>query len=233
MTLYVLTAATESTRGLPEFDITANRYGADPFYLGLGETWGGLTDKLKLVYKWLMEEPIAEPQLKPDDLLLFADGYDCLFVRNLSDIEHTFAGFGHEFVMSAETNCAPDADRAPRYPPSPTRHRFLNAGCWMATAHAARRLLEDLSVWRLPSCLNDQQVIADWWLDHQDRIRLDYSGELFHSCWEASADLDYGEQVTNRYTGARPYVVHGNGGSNLQPTRDWLLKMGIPLDRSG
>lgn len=98
----------------------------------------------------------------------------------------------------------------------PPSLKFLNSGFMIGPAKAmadmvswARKNYEKLSVW------GDQSVFASYWLEHQDRVTLDYTSELAISI----SDMDYkllsvdhkSGDVRNMALDKVQCMIHGNG----------------------
>jgi hypothetical protein len=78
---------------------------------------------------------------KPDDILLFSDGYDAILMADETEIMTKYEAFGTALVFSAEKNCWPYRALSSAYPESPTALRFLNCGGFMGTAAAVYDVL--------------------------------------------------------------------------------------------
>lgn len=219
--LHALTVATKEERGLQAFQATAIRHGVAVTVLGWGMEWRGLTMKLKLVQQWLRDVP-------GEDLIVFADGYDCVWADGLEGLKRRFRALGHPLVMSAERNCYPFADRAGDYPPCETPYRYLNCGCWMGRAGHMRHLLAEMRIEQMPDDFDDQALFTIFYLSNFDAIRLDTRQEMFQSLYQAEGDIvlettTEGERIArNQLTNTYPAIVHGNGHADMREVTDWL-----------
>jgi GT2 family glycosyltransferase/NifU-like protein involved in Fe-S cluster formation len=213
--LSVITVATGVERGLGAFLASCRRQGIEPIVLGMGEPWRGLGWRLKRLRRALDDLPAG-------GVVLAADAYDSILVHGATTILGTFARLGHPFVIAAETNCWPDADKAPAYPPVASRYRFVNGGGWIAKAGHARTLLDRLGVGRLGDDANDQRFLADAYLADPSIFRLDTRCEVFQTLWMAGDDLVcWRDGICNRATGTYPSVFHGNGKLDMREVLAW------------
>lgn len=66
----------------------------------------------------------------PDQIVLFSDGYDTVFVNDSTDIYNRYLGICREaqILISAEVNCYPDPSITQNYPELDTSYRFVNSG---------------------------------------------------------------------------------------------------------
>lgn len=217
MTLRVISCQSHPGPFHAQFLASAARFGVYPQVL-VPARWDGLTTKLQTVYGWLRAENLPD-----EDLVLFADAWDTFFVKPLYAFEAGWQTFGSDLVFSAETNCAPNADLAGRYPTAPTRYAYLNSGLYAGRPGALLEMLEEMRIYKMPPQANDQLLCSEFFLSHPGSIALDYPCKLFGSLYQAEEDYGYsGPIVVNKRTGERPFCLHGNGSSSVQGVLDWL-----------
>ncbi|MEM1182086.1 MAG: PqqD family peptide modification chaperone [Acidobacteriota bacterium] len=199
------------------FKASASRQGIEPTVLPCG---GFLEKPVKL-----LEFASALPD---DDLLLFSDGYDVLYVDPLGTILDRFRAFSAPLVMGGEDGCYHHLPEVEGYlagaaPGAP--YPFLNSGLGLGTVSAVREMLESVI-----GCLdevrerfqrashtrgffNDQTLIGDYASRYPDRVEVDSRAELFWTM--ASEKFDVGRHaevrpggLRNLNTGTRPSLVH-------------------------
>ena len=194
--------------------------------LGWGVAWGGLYQKLEATLQFCESQP-------PNDIVLFTDAFDVMFLKTSEEILEDYIAMETDILFGAECGCWPHVTRdggrecLERYPASPTPYRYLNSGTWMARARAIVRVLTALKNRSgegfAKSETNDQELVADMFLEGGWGINLDYNSKIFMSMHsthdpplavcEPMKDIrvDSGK-ITNTRTGTSPAVLHFNGG---------------------
>jgi hypothetical protein len=204
--LHVLTVASDMTQGAKQLLATCKKNGVEIEILGLGQPYQGnghklvhLKEKLKS-YSW-------------NDIVLFVDAYDILFMADTKTILEKFYNMKSSFVIAAEKNCFPFKELADQYPPSPTPFRFLNSGSFIGKVHVIQKILEDLE----PIIINssDQAQFTKHYLKHPELYTFDYQCELFlplSTVKESDVRLNYKKKTVDcLITNTKPCIVHGNG----------------------
>jgi GR25 family glycosyltransferase involved in LPS biosynthesis len=216
--LKIVTTATEDTDGLKRLRESASRYGIPLKVLGLEKSWTGgevarLEDpgggqKINLLKPYLQE-------LDDDDILVFVDGYDVVFTR---DIESALEAFNNNFpkdvVFSAEKACWPDSGLTNSYPKVDSEYRFLNSGTFIGKVSELKKITEE----EILDTDDDQLYYTKKLLSGRYSMQLDYSCSIFQTIEAAWDDIKY---IHNKYDGrgdlinevfdTRPIMVHGNG----------------------
>ncbi len=186
---------------------SAERHGW-PLITVTSHNYGGWGSKVLDVAAWARIH-------KQYDLILYTDGYDTFFVREFPGEQFFYDRFPAG-VYSAEKNCWPDPSIADRYPTAASEWKYLNAGQWLLKRGDFMHMADYNPI--RPSD-NDQPWHARLFLSGQYAMRLDDKCELFQSvAFLAPGDFDTGgAELVNLKTGSRPYIVHGNGGTDLSP----------------
>lgn len=157
--------------------------------------------------------------------MMFVDSYDVVFAAGWDEIMEKFMRHRVPIVMGAECYCWPNLELASRYPETPNRCRFLNAGFWMATDSFALWMLEECVKRRKPG-QDDQSLLVDIFLNtNPSWIRLDSACSLLFCCNMNSLDfLELKDgRPTCKDTGEKPCMFHGNGNSPLHKVIEMLL----------
>jgi hypothetical protein len=152
------------------------------------------------------------------DVFLFTDSYDVVFQAGWDEILAKFQKLNSPIVFGAESYCWPDINQAGRYPPTPARCPYLNAGMWIATREAAIPFTQELAAIAAKREKCDQGICADMFLGKQHPIVLDTACSLLFCCNMNSLDflhLEQGKRPQCKDTGEMPAMFHGNGGSDL------------------
>jgi hypothetical protein len=222
--LHVLTYASKSVAPLCRFLRSALHNDVSPTVLGLGSGNHKLGFKISSVLEYVQNEADS------NDIILFTDAYDVLFVGGEKEILKRFEELEQDdfVVFTGEKGCWPYLDGRPNgrhicnnvYPPATTPYRYLNSGAYIGRAHAVLRVLSD-SLKYSPSTkiedLNDQGSISDIYVYHNEeaKILLDTECKLFQSLHLSFDDLqvDHEGKFFNVLTNMHPIILHFNGGS--------------------
>lgn len=177
--------------------------------------------KLQQLHKYLSRDTSG--------VVLFVDGHDTIVNASQYDIMCGFEKFGHPFVMSAETFCAPYGDlHRPIYEAAnaqistsqrtgPLVYPYLNCGVFMGFGKELYELLDKLAVHRIPKRHNDQGLLSERYLRNPGGdILLDTNAELFQSLYNAVDHVEIVDgRIYNKVTKTTPLILHGNGGVNF------------------
>jgi hypothetical protein len=149
-----------------------------------------------------------------EEIVLFTDAFDTLILADEETIVKKFQSMNVPFIISAETNSHPFIHVSPYYPPSPTKFKYLNSGCYIGYAGYLKKLFEEISP--IPDETDDQGLLAVYYLYHPNEFKLDYSCDLFlclHAVENTEIAIDReNKNVRCLVTETLPCVVHGNGG---------------------
>ena len=180
-----------------------------------GPTPFALRDKIFCLYNYLKDN-------QSDEVILFADAYDSLFVQSSEIILNKFREAGEQIIFSTEKTCHPDKKLMPRFPSKNGLWRFLNSGGFIGWSKDLYQLLGDVIKYNehidAPTekmARNDQYIWTRFHLSNPDRIKLDYNCSIFQSIlWtNPTRELDFSKSgVVNRKTGHDPCMLHFNGG---------------------
>lgn len=206
-----ITVATNTEKALPFIKSCYNLH-AYPVIIGLDGYYP---------YNGIKIHYVREALKSIKGIVIYADAYDCLLVKSLDLMKRQFLDSGKRIIFAAERNCYPDNNLNKFYPQSKTPYRFLNSGCYIGYAEDLKRVFDKLS-WQNEH--SDQLTISRYLFEHPDEIELDHRCEFFHCLYISELDLSYGETIKNEITGSEPFIIHGNGLSNMEPTKNWLSK---------
>ena len=181
-----------------------------------GPTPFALRDKIFCLYNYLKDN-------QSDEVILFADAYDSLFVQNEQTILQKFREAGEQIIFSTEKLCHPDKTLMPKFSSNNGPWRFLNSGGFIGWSKDLYQLLDDVVKYNegidAPTkkmARNDQYIWTRYYLENPDRIKLDYDCRIFQSIlWtNPTRELEFSKtQMINRKTGHDPCVLHFNGGT--------------------
>ena len=211
----------------PQFLASARRHGIEPFFLT--GVYDGLMAKPRLLLEYLLKEGARFEHI------IVCDAFDILLLTGTDEIIYNYRGFGSPIVFNTERNYFPDAGRRDEFPKSPTPYRFLNSGFFVGDTAAVIHMLETMrDKWGFPAdrrkpdgsweTPNDQQTYSAFFLDNQDKVRLDYPGILGQTLHDSGprefAYVPDRRRVVSLMTGNEPCVIHGNGNG-----KEWLKRI--------
>ena len=201
------------------------RNGYDLIILGWGSTWHGLSQKLEAAHAYAAGLP-------PNDVMLFSDAYDVLYVDSPAGIVAQLDAMNATILFSAECGCWPhileDNGRVcfENYPSSSSPYRYLNSGAWVGRAFNVKNMLFEIIEKAGNNFMNanDQKLVANMFLNGRHNITLDYQTKVFQSMHmtltpplpvcDPKGDVIFDDKgkLTNKRTHGRPSIVHFNGG---------------------
>jgi len=130
-------------------------------------------------------------EIDDDELILFSDGTDAIFIASEIEILDKFSKFNADLVFSAETGCWPDKGMAKFYNHDDnTPYIYLNSGGFIGKVGLIKELLcknnenDDEN-----NSYSNQYVWANCYLKKKDRIKLDTFCEIFCTLY-----TDFGEE---------------------------------------
>jgi hypothetical protein len=91
----VVTVATHGERYFPLYIESAKRNNIKPIFLGKGETYNNHTFKDIKLRKYL-------ETVNDNEIILFTDAFDCIFLAPLSEIKNKFLSFNCKLVISID-----------------------------------------------------------------------------------------------------------------------------------
>ena len=208
----VITIATHSNHHLERLLSSAKEFGIEVELLGQGMKYETHNDKTRILLDYLGE-------LDKDEIILYTDGYDSVFLSDLTYIEDEFKQMDHPFVMGTEQNFNCDAPFFEKlsyylkYPKGKKPYRFLNAGGWIGRAGYVKDILK--LVESEGEC--DQDMLNRYLTENKGKIKLDYHHKIF-SCLAGRAGmenkdyiLDQSGKVKNVVTKSHPAILHAAG----------------------
>ncbi len=220
-----ITVATHSERYFPLLVESAREKGYELEVLGWGRRWEGFGMKLLLIREYL-------GSIGPEEIVIYADGFDSLFLGEASELEEKFLSFGTDLVLNAE-----DLRLYPFVPRYLGRRFFSSssdlvvvtdmfAGRGRAIVRAIDAMLTSADSRRFAR-LDDQRVFNRYFFSAKDAsIAIDREKKLFFSyidmalCgdpFERYSIKNDGKRITVRVNGKTelPCVVSGPAGADL------------------
>jgi hypothetical protein len=214
----VCTIATHETMGFADLKKSCEKFHIPLVFFGWGQEYRGASWRLKILYEQLLERE------RDYDYVLLVDGFDTVFATGLRDIMRTYASMKTRFLMSAETNCWPPVDPGPQdYPPAPTRYRYVNSGGYICKMDYLIHVMTELGVTSLPDYRSDQQFWAGVYVWGKTEMKLDYYCQVFQCLFDAQDDLTFERKIFNHTTGSTPFIIHGNGRTDMTRVKQFVL----------
>ena len=157
----------------------------------------------------------------PDhDVVIFTDGFDVFWTRDLDEIVGRFLGMKAEIVFAAERHLWPD--QTLRFPPALTPYRYLNSGCLVGRVGELKQVLAQ----PINDSADDQLYIQQRFLSGRYRIALDYEQYIFAT--NCSHAVVKNGQIFNELTRCFGCVYHGNGGTSAKNSFEKLYATLFP-----
>ena len=134
--------------GLEKHIRSASHYGIKINILGLKTPWEGgdmINDpgggqKINILKKELQK-------LDDDDLILFVDGYDVIFLTGTEEIEQKWNNLTIDplvkVIFGSEKAIWPDPSIADKFPESESEYRFLNSGNFIGKVKDLKKITEE------------------------------------------------------------------------------------------
>lgn len=208
----VVTIATDHNHHLERLLVSARYFGIDIILLGQGRKYQSHNDKTR----WLLE---YFEGLDDDEIVLYTDGYDSVFLSGLDYIEKEFLKMDHPFIMGTEQNFNCDASPLKKfdfylsYPKGKKPYRFLNAGGYIGRVGYVRDMLKRVE----KDGENDQDMLNQYYSKNHGTIKLDHDQKIF-SCIAGRSGmedsdylLDAQGKIKNTITGSNPAILHAAG----------------------
>jgi hypothetical protein len=195
-------------------------------FVALPKYWGSagfaLMTKVEILKSYL-----ETGEVDMDSVIMFTDAYDVLVTESGGAILEKFYATGADLVFSAEPNfwpTTPDGREAAKaqFDEYDSLWRYLNSGCWIGYAWAAKLMLTDVSNTVAtqnfdPSWgLNDQPIIQEYFLKYRHsnfpRLAFDTGPDLF-CCLISHTDefVISRSRVRARRSGKPVSLLHANG----------------------
>ena len=174
----------------------------------LNTTWKGGTmegpgggQKLNALREWVQSLP-------DHDVVVFTDGFDVFWARDLDEVVGRFLEMKAEVVFAAEKWLWPN--KLLRFPPCETPYRYLNSGCFIGRAGELKRILNR----EIHNSADDQLFLQHQYLTGLYDIVLDHEGYIFQTNSEAVSIVK--NTIFNSDTGCYGCIYHGNGGDDAK-----------------
>lgn len=139
-------------------------------------------------------------EVNSDELILFTDGYDAVFLTDENEIIDKYKRFNKDLVFSTETNCWPDKNLVPLYPETNSSpYKYLNSGGFIGKAGLVKEFLSDSSYRSDKFERSNQYLWTKIFLKNQSIISLDTSCAIFSSFSPEIGTAHLPKQNDNNY----------------------------------
>ena len=146
--------------------------------------------------------------LPDNDVVLFTDAFDVFYTRELNAIIGRYLGYKRDIVFSAELSLWPDPSL--RFPPSHTKHRYLNSGTFIGRVGEIKRMLR----WDIADSADDQLYLQKQYLTGNYNAVLDVEGYIFQT--HDPAVVFQEGMIYNPVSRCYSCIYHGNGGDQAK-----------------
>lgn len=126
-------------------------------------------------------------QLDDNEIVLFTDAIDAVFVSDEEEILNKFSKFNSHLVFSAEVNCWPDNSLEKGYPgyENSTYFKYLNSGAFIGRAGYLKKLYQKYPIFETGDnprfAWSNQYYWNIIFKKEWPNIQLDYGGEIFYN----------------------------------------------------
>lgn len=200
----IMAVATKENKQLQNLRESAKTSQVQMVVLGLGTKYQPWS-KPSLYLEYLESLP-------PGQLVVGLDAYDVLVSPNILTKAHQmYRKFGCQVVVGADTFSYPDSSVALLYPSLPASGpRFLNSGNFVGTAYYLVQLMRETVRY---DSHEDQRAFTRYYLEHPDRICIDYKAELFITLFGLDYEIHMLPPLAEFWvpsSNATPISLHGN-----------------------
>lgn len=212
MTVRFFTVASDDNHHLQRLLSSAEKVGIEVSVLGLGKPYLGNGAKITNLVEALQG-------LDPEDIFVYVDAYDVIFLGNEDEILAKYLKFyDGKLLYGAEANfgmySGDDLLYFLRYPLKSGRHRYLNAGTIMGRAGHALGIYEKIGL--TESQRSDQMDTIRYFVRNPEEISVDFRQEVFgvNGGRAGLEDEDYEireGRLYARYSDCFPAVFHVPG----------------------
>jgi hypothetical protein len=210
--MYYITIATKPHKVLDKIKSIVLKHGETIIVLGTQENrvigWEAKVNfgvKLREVAEFL-----KRPKLQDNDIILFTDAYDVAYCGTQKEILKRYKTFEKPIVFGCEKGCHPDANRSIEYPSLEYEFPYLNSGLFVGRV---KELRECMANYEYDDTHDDQRFWTTQFLNHPDKIELDYENYIFLNTVDMDVDSFTHDSKTNQayYKWRNPQFVHING----------------------
>ena len=163
-------------------------------------------------------------KLDPNDIVLFTDAWDVIYIKGEKDIIDNYKSFNKPIVFGAEVYCWPDDNKSSEYTDTKDKYfKYLNSGLYIGTAGELRNYLEN---YKGGEDVDDQRFWTDIYLNNRDKIALDTENKIFlNTAGTDKNDFDFENSIFKfKKTSSSPSVIHSN--SSDKTYLDLFIKTG-------
>lgn len=193
---------------------SAQRFKYPLTFAGNGEVYEGHGKKINKLKEF------CETQ-NPEQIILFLDAYDTVFIRPYKDFIKAinFFDLDNKVIFNSERNCWPDAELAPWYKEKYTKnsYKFLNSGVVLGKVKNILKIIPET----VPNIFDDQRYYTYYQVyeDTNNLIDLDFDCSLFNTLAFSVKSIGFdGEFIYNTETKNSPFLLHANFNAYVEET---------------
>ena len=226
---HFVTISTTKNQHLRRLEASAAHYNIPLTLLGLGDSYEHHGKKIHILKAFIKDLP-------KEDILIYVDAFDVIFLDTKKAIETTFLNLNQDIVFGAEHHVLSSSfshflKNLFIYPKSPTSYRYVNAGTFAGYIGA---LLDLFNTAISTSCRDDQIAFSNFFIKNPKALYPDYEQKLF-TCNGGRGGLEEKDyQLKNKKlvatkTNQYPKILHIPGKVFI-PLDNITQKLGIPYE---
>lgn len=223
----VVTFATKSDGFFPYFVESANRYNIDVDILGWGQKWEGFGKRLLALANYCAK-------LSANEVVLFVDSYDLIFLRDLRDLEMEYVEFtrqkGDRIVMSIST-AFPLVNRMFF---GHCKGFYINGGAYIGYAGLIKQAIDEIC--STEKCVDrhadDQRMLTAYCNRESALFDFDQESKWFLTWGLQEFNVSQHVTIDNgilKYKSMMPFVLHSPGNKDMT---DMLSRLGYDVTDS-
>ncbi len=230
--LLILTVSTDENDALDRFIHSCNNYGLRYKVLGLNSEWtggdmsNGPGGGMKLN---LLKEELKD--YNADDIILFSDSYDVIFLSDGDKIMEKYLLFDTDVVFSGEKTCWPDSSMETIFKDEGP-YKYINSGGFIGKVETILKIIDI----EFEDHVDDQYLIHSRYENFINKIKIDTRCEIFQTSSNDTNDIELiysHNQLKNKLYETYPCHYHGNGSMNVKikynNNCNYLLKYWTPV----
>lgn len=224
--MYFITVATNPQHYFYSMQESAKRNNIKIEILGWGQKWQGFIWKFKL-----MKEKLSK--LSKNEIVMFFDAYDVIFLKNEKEIEKVFLDYGKKILVGSIcgsslekyiSNLVFGGDALPK---KSTCFDGLNSGCYIGYVKNLYNLLDNIC--KIYDCedakLDDQKIMTLFYKENHEKydMELDYQTKLIYN-FESNSNSNYLHSHLRRFSNLPTPDVGLEGNNFIFRDTKFLVK---------
>jgi len=221
MTVHFVTIATESKYYFPYLLKSCEKFNYNLKILGFGEKWKGFNWRNKLVLEYLNE-------LNENDIIIFIDAYDVIFIRDSVEFEKTFLNLykQHNFKMIVGYDNLKHSlflnKIMVKFLFGSCNGVSLNAGTYGGFVKDIKIIIRNILTINNENEADDQVMLTKYCNENNNDVFIDTENKLFLTLDKPfhfiEDNLIFNNKNQIQYNNNFPFILHAPGSSFLDKT---------------